>query len=173
MLGKARLNPLVLMLSVLAGLSALTGDPRAAVVMGLMVVLGVDLRFVQEARADTDAARLRAMISVTATVLRAGKVCEVPLTQVVPGDVVRLAAGDMIPADVWITSCKDLNVIQARSTGESLPAGKFDHREDGGGRTPPELRNVCYLAPAWAAARRRPWWWPLKRQPIWAAWPAP
>ena len=149
MLGKALLNPLVVLLTVLATLSALTGDLRAAVVMGLMVVLGVGLRFVQEARADTAAAKLRAMISVTATVLRDGEPREIPLTQVAPGDVVQLAAGDMIPADVRLVTCKDLFVIQSSLTGESLPAEKFDHIEDraaaGGARTALELRNVCFL----------------------------
>ncbi|MDR3641597.1 MAG: magnesium-translocating P-type ATPase [Humidesulfovibrio sp.] len=145
MLGKALLNPLVILLTVLAGLSAFTGDLRAAVVMGLMVVLGVGLRFVQEARADTAAAKLRAMISVTATVLRDGEAREIPLIQVVPGDVVQLAAGDMIPADVRLMACKDLFVIQASLTGESLPAEKFEHAEVSGGRTPLELRNVCFL----------------------------
>jgi len=145
MLGAALLNPLVILLTVLATLSALTGDVRAAVVMGIMVLLGVGLRFVQEARADTAAAKLRAMISVTATVLRGGEAREIPLTQVVPGDVVQLAAGDMTPADVRLLSCKDLFVIQASLTGESLPAEKFCHVEDGTGRTPLELRNVCFL----------------------------
>ena len=145
MLGKALINPLVILLTVLASLSALTGDLRAAVVMGIMVLLGVGLRFVQEARADTAAAKLRAMISVTATVLRDGESREIPLTQVVPGDVVQLAAGDMTPADVRLISCKDLFVIQASLTGESLPAEKFDHVEDGPGHMPLELRNVCFL----------------------------
>ena len=81
-------------------MSFLTGDFRAGSVMLLMVVLGVVLRFVQEARADTAAAKLRAMISVHATVLRDGQPREVPLGELVPGDVVELAAGDMIPADV-------------------------------------------------------------------------
>ena len=75
-----------------------------------MVVLGVALRFFQEARADDAAAKLKAMISVTATVVRDGQPPELPLGQLVPGDVVRLAAGDMIPADLRIISCKDLFV---------------------------------------------------------------
>ncbi|HVT38465.1 MAG TPA: cation-transporting P-type ATPase, partial [Gemmatimonadaceae bacterium] len=65
-------NPLVILLSVLAVISVATGDTRSAVVMALMVVLGVGLRFVQESRADAAAAALRAMIRVTATVLRNG-----------------------------------------------------------------------------------------------------
>ena len=98
--------------------------------MLVMVVLGVALRFIQESRADNAAAKLKAMISVTATVVRDGQPRELPLGHLVPGDVVQLAAGDMIPADLRIVSCKDLFVIQSSLTGESLPVEKFDAKED-------------------------------------------
>jgi cation transport ATPase len=84
----------VVLLLLLAAVSFLTGDDRAGVVMLIMVLLGVVLRFIQEARADTTAAKLKAMIRVTATVVRDGKACEVPLSDLVPGDVVHLSAGD-------------------------------------------------------------------------------
>ena len=113
--------------------------------MMLMVVLGVALRFVQEARADNAAAKLRAMISVRATVVRDGKAQEEPVGQLVPGDVVELSAGDMVPADVRVISCKDLFVTQATMTGESFPVEKFAAREDTADRSPLELKNVCYL----------------------------
>src|SRR5664279_4001320 len=141
----AVLNPLVILLSLLAILSAATGDLRAAIVMLLMVVLGVALRFVQEARADTAAAKLKAMISVTATVFRDGKVREITLSELVPGDIVRLAAGDMIPADVRILSCKDLFIIQASLTGESMPVEKFDAKDPAATGSPLELKNICFL----------------------------
>ena len=145
LLGTAVINPLVILLLVLAILSYLTDDLRGAVVMLVMVCLGVILRFVQEARADAAAAKLKAMISVTATVRRDGRPREVPLGQLVPGDVVQLAAGDMIPADVRLLSCKDLFLIQASLTGESFPVEKFDAREDNPARAPLELKNVCFL----------------------------
>jgi P-type Mg2+ transporter len=141
----ALLNPLVILLSLLAILSAATGDLRAAIVMVLMVVLGVALRFVQEARADTAAAKLKAMIRVTATVVRDGVAKEIALSELVPGDLVKLAAGDMIPADVRLLSCKDLFVIQASLTGESMPVEKFDGRESTPGGSPLELKNICFL----------------------------
>ena len=141
----AVLNPLVVLLSLLAILSAATGDLRAAIVMVLMVVLGVVLRFSQEARADTAAAKLKAMIRVTATVIRDGKAIEIALSELVPGDMVRLAAGDMIPADVRILSCKDLFIIQASLTGESMPVEKFDAREPSASGSPLELKNICFL----------------------------
>ncbi len=138
-------NPLVILLSALATISFVTGDMRAGTVMCLMVVLGVMLRFVQESRADTAAAKLKAMIKVTATVIREGQQAEIPLSHLVPGDMVALAAGDMIPADIRIVTSKDLFVIQGSLTGESLPVEKFDTRETRDNISPIELSNVCYL----------------------------
>src|ERR1700745_89771 len=117
-------NPLVILLTVLAILSYSTGDFAAGTIMMLMVALGMSLRFIQETRADNAAAKLKAMITVTATVVRDGQAKEIPLGDLVPGDVVKLSAGDMIPGDVRLTSAKDLFVIQATLTGESLPADK-------------------------------------------------
>lgn len=145
LLRKALINPLVILLVLLASSSFLTGDLRAGCVILLMVVIGVVVRFVQEARANSAAAKLRAMISVHATVLRDGRSQEVPIANLVPGDVVELAAGDMIPADVRLLSCKDLFLIQGSLTGESFPVEKFAAREDAAGRSPLELTNVCYL----------------------------
>lgn len=145
LLGKALINPLVILLLVLAVSSFLTGDYRAGGVVLVMVILGVVLRFVQEARADTAAAKLRAMISVHATVLRDGQPQEVPIGHLVPGDVVELSAGDMVPADVRLVSCKDLFLTQASLTGESFPVEKFAAPEAVAGRPPLELANVCYL----------------------------
>ena len=138
-------NPLVILLIVLATISFATGDARAGTVMALMVILGVLLRFVQEARADAAAEKLKAMINVTGTVLRAGKEEEIPLKQLVPGDVVKLSAGDMIPADVRLIAAKDLFVSQGTLTGESLPVEKLDARETRAGISPLELANICFL----------------------------
>jgi len=142
---RACLNPLVLLLAVLAIVSLATGDVRAAAVMTVMIVLGVSLRFTQEARADAAAEKLRAMIRVTATVLRAGRPVEEPLARLVPGDVVHLCAGDMIPADVRILTCRDLFVTQASLTGESLPVEKFATAGERGDRTALEQKNLCFL----------------------------
>jgi P-type Mg2+ transporter len=138
-------NPLVILLVVLAGVSFATGDFRAGTVMALMVVLGVTLRFVQESRADAAAAKLKAMITVSAAVVRAGKAEEIPLKQLVPGDVVTLCAGDMIPADVRVIAAKDLFVSQSALTGESLPVEKFAALETRTDVAPLEFTNVCFL----------------------------
>ena len=117
-------NPLVILLLLLALVSYLTGDLRATTVMIMMVVLGVVLRYVQEMRADNSAEKLRAMVKTTATVARQGIRHEVPLRELVPGDVVLLSAGDMVPADVRLLSAKDLFLNQASLTGESMPVEK-------------------------------------------------
>src|SRR5437867_9066370 len=92
-------NPLVILLTVLAIISfvAPEGDAITGAIMLVMVILGLSLRFVQETRADTAAAKLKAMIRVTATVVRDGQPVELPLQHLVPGDIVKLCAGDMIP----------------------------------------------------------------------------
>jgi Mg2+-importing ATPase len=145
LLARALGNPLVVLLLALAASSFLTGDARAGAVMLLMVVLGVALRFVQEDRAGAAAAKLRAMISVRATVLSDGRAREEPVAGLVPGDVVELCAGDMVPADVRLVACKDLFLNQASLTGESLPVEKSAAREDPAARPALELGNVCYL----------------------------
>ncbi len=88
-------NPLVILLSTLSAVSFISGDARAGYVMALMVCLSVGLRFFQEARADAAAEKLKAMIHVTATVVRDGAAREIPLRDLVPGDIVKLAAGDI------------------------------------------------------------------------------
>jgi len=138
-------NPLVLLLTALGVLSFLTGDLRATVVIFVMVILGVVLRFVQEIRADNAAEKLKAMVSNTATLVRDGKEAEVPLKMLVPGDIIRLAAGDMVPADVRVLSAKDLFLNQSALTGESLPVEKKAGAASADVQNPLELPNICFL----------------------------
>jgi Mg2+-importing ATPase len=138
-------NPLVILLATLSAVSFATGDARAGTVMAMMVVLSVGLRFLQEARADAAAAKLRAMIHVTATVVRDGVASEIPLRYLVPGDIIHLSAGDMIPGDVRLLSCKDLFVSQGSLTGESLPVEKIHDVESKAVISPTELKNICFM----------------------------
>ena len=138
-------NPLVLLLTALGVLSFLTGDLRATVVIFVMVVLGVVLRFVQEIRADNAAEKLRAMVSNTATLVRDGKEAEVSLKMLVPGDIIQLAAGDMVPADVRVLSAKDLFLNQSALTGESLPVERKAAATSAAIQNPLELPNICFL----------------------------
>jgi Mg2+-importing ATPase len=145
----AALNPLVILLSILAILTFATAegasDDIGGVVIVAMVLLGLSLRFIQETKADNAAAKLKAMISVTATVVRDGKAREIPLRLLVPGDMVRLSAGDMIPGDVRLISAKDLFVIQATLTGESMPVEKLEARDPREKVSPIERTNLCFL----------------------------
>jgi Mg2+-importing ATPase len=145
LLWHAVINPLVILLAVLAAISFATGDDRAGIVMSLMIALGVGLKLIQEARADTAAARLKAMISVTATVVRDGAAREIAVAQLVPGDVVQLAAGDMIPGDVRMVVAKDLFVTQGSLTGESFPVEKFEIEKNAAATTPIELTSIAFL----------------------------
>ena len=138
-------NPLVILLTTLSAVSFLTGDARAGIVMAIMVLLSVGLRFWQEARADAAAQKLKAMIHVTATVVRDGAAREIPLRVLVPGDIIKLAAGDMIPGDVRLLSSKDLFVSQGSLTGESLPVEKFHDPETKEESSPTELKNICFM----------------------------
>jgi len=138
-------NPLVILLTTLSAVSFLTGDARAGTVMAIMVVLSAGLRFWQEARADAAAQKLRAMIHVTATVIRDGAPREIPLRDLVPGDIIKLAAGDMIPGDVRLLASKDVFVSQGSLTGESLPVEKFHDPETKEESSPTELKNTCFM----------------------------
>ena len=138
-------NPLVILLATLSSISFATGDVRAGTVMACMVVLSATLRFVQEARADSAAAKLKAMIHVTANVFRDGKALEMPLRDLVPGDIINLHAGDMIPGDVRILSAKDLFVSQGTLTGESYPVEKFHDPDPKASNSPIDLKNICFM----------------------------
>jgi Mg2+-importing ATPase len=138
-------NPLVILLTTLSTVSFLSGDARAGSVMALMVALSVGLRFLQEARADAAAEKLKAMIHVTATVVRDSVPQELPLRELVSGDIVKLSAGDMIPGDVRLLSLKDLFVSQGSLTGESLPVEKFCQPEADAVSSPTELKNTCFM----------------------------
>ena len=138
-------NPLVILLAVLSSISFATGDPRAGSVMAGMIVLSATLRFLQETRAGAAAAKLKAMIHVTATVIRDGRAREIPLRDLVPGDIINLSAGDMIPGDVRVLSAKDLFVSQGTLTGESLPIEKFHDADPNASNSPVELKNICFM----------------------------
>jgi len=138
-------NPLVILLVVLGIVSYITNDVPAAVIIFLMVLLGIVLRFVQESRADAAAEKLKAMVSTTATVVRDGQRKEIALKDLVPGDIVRLSAGDMVPADVRLIATRDLFLNQAALTGESLPVEKIPAIVNMDHQSSLEMQNICFL----------------------------
>ena len=119
-------NPFSAVLIVLAALSGVTGDTRTTVVIGAMIVLSAVLRVVQEHRSHRAAAELTALVRTRASVVRAGspEPVELLMDDLVPGDIVHVSAGDMIPADVRLLAAKDLFVSQSALTGESMPVEK-------------------------------------------------
>jgi P-type Mg2+ transporter len=143
-------NPLNALLLTLATVSYFLGDMRAAIVIVLMVILSVTTAFIQEHRSNEAAAQLRAMVKTTASVRRAGVApnggfIEVPIETLVPGDIVRLSAGDMIPGDLRLLETKDLFANQAVLTGEAMPAEKFGHACEHRFDDPFDLPNICFM----------------------------
>ena len=160
-------NPFNLLLTVLAIVSYYTEDMKATIVIGSMVIISTLMRFVQESRSNTAADKLKEMVSNTATVVRHDVVqdiaaeaqryfdvtlhpkgarrVEIPIKKLVPGDIVQLSAGDMIPADLRLIAAKDLFISQAAMTGESLPVEKFTEHRGVDVSNPLELDNLCFM----------------------------
>ena len=117
-------NPLVIILLTASALSAFTGDAISFFIISAIVLASVTLDFVQEHRAGQAAERLRQSVAVRGQVLREGKASEIPLAEMVPGDVALLAAGNVIPCDGRVLEAKDFFVNQALLTGEPFPVEK-------------------------------------------------
>jgi Mg2+-importing ATPase len=137
------LNPLVLVLLIAGIASAALGEVTDAVIILAIVFLSSTLDFAQTRRSQRAIAQLQAQVAPQATVLRDGQWQDIPRAAVVPGDVVRLAAGDMVPADARLLESRDLYVQQAALTGESLPAEK-QARGDAVS-THPDAENMVFL----------------------------
>ena len=159
-------NPFNLLLTALTVVSYLTDDIKAAIVIGSMVVLSTLIRFVQERRSNQAAQGLKELVTNKATVIRRdtsaaaaadaqryfevslkvrpASQMEIPIKQLVPGDIVMLSAGDMIPADCRVMTAKDLFVSQSAMTGESLPVEKFPEAKGHGG-SPLEMANLVFM----------------------------
>lgn len=118
------LNPLVIILLLASLVSAIAGDKLNAVIIFVLVLFSVALNFIQTFRSQRAADKLRENVAPMAAVLRNGAWVQFPRRELVPGDVVRLAAGNMVPADAWLLTAKDLHVQEAALTGESMPVGK-------------------------------------------------
>jgi Mg2+-importing ATPase len=160
-------TPFDLLLTLLAVISYATEDLKAAIVISSMVVVSVAMRFWQERKSNKAADKLKAMVSNTATVVRrdpaedaardalrhfearlhpkgAQKV-ELPIMLLVPGDVIMLSAGDMIPADCRVLFAQNLFMNQAAMTGESLPVEKYAQQRDKATTNPLDLENILFM----------------------------
>ncbi len=152
----ASLNPFNGVLVLLAGvqLATDTSDLTGPLIIAVMVVISVLLSFTQEYRSSQAAEKLKAMVRNTASVTRRAsdghsERIEVPVVELVAGDIVHLAAGDMVPADLRLLAAKDLFISQAILTGESLPVEKAapSGRDllDASSSNPLDLSSVCYM----------------------------
>lgn len=117
-------NPLVIQLLVIAAISLATGNAASATIVGLMVVISVGLSYYQENKSGKAVEKLNAMVQTNCHVIRAGQEIEIPMSEIVPGDIVSLQAGSIIPADLRLLSAKDFFVSQSSLTGESMPIEK-------------------------------------------------
>ncbi|MDQ9836063.1 magnesium-translocating P-type ATPase, partial [Acinetobacter baumannii] len=160
-------NPFNILLSLLALIAFFTDDLTGSTIISVMVILSTLLRYWQEAKSNQAADALKAMVSNTATVLRhqvsaedlelmherygidtknqTPHQFEIPIQYLVPGDVILLSAGDMIPADCRILSAKDLFVSQAAMTGESMPVEKFPLQKNLEETSALELDNIVFM----------------------------
>lgn len=117
-------EPFVWVLLLLCAVSTMTADYDGARMMGLMIILSVSIHFWQEYRSQKESHALAALIANTTAITRAGETKEHPMDEVVPGDIVQLATGDMIPADAYLVATHDLFVNQSSFTGEAMPVEK-------------------------------------------------
>ncbi|MBD0171914.1 magnesium-translocating P-type ATPase, partial [Acinetobacter baumannii] len=160
-------NPFNILLSLLALIAFFTDDLTGSTIISVMVILSTLLRYWQEAKSNQAADALKVMVSNTATVLRhqvsaedlelmherygidtknqTTHQFEIPIQYLVPGDVILLSAGDMIPADCRILSAKDLFVSQAAMTGESMPVEKFPLQKNLEETSALELDNIVFM----------------------------
>jgi Mg2+-importing ATPase len=136
-LAKMLASPLVVILLLASLASALLGELINAGIVAAMVFLSTTLNFLQTNRSQTAAQRLRQQVAPTATALRDGQWTLIRRRLLVPGDVVRLRAGDMVPGDARLIRSKDLHVNEAALTGESLPTEK-----EGGDAVPGDKGTV-------------------------------
>jgi Mg2+-importing ATPase len=155
-------NPFIAVLMVLAAISSVTDiylpmrdgqepDYTGVLIIVTMVALSALLRFWQEYRSGKAAETLKAMVRTTATVRRRAspdatpELTEIPMAQIVPGDIVQLSAGDMIPADLRLLDSRDLFVSQAALTGEALPVEKYDTCGADDAADPLDLPSICFM----------------------------
>jgi Mg2+-importing ATPase len=145
-------NPFVVLTLVLGAISLFLGQYDAVIIISIMIIIGAFMRFFQEYKSNKAAEQLKALVSTMATVLRKENAkfetrkYEIRMENLVPGDIIHLSAGDMVPADVRLISSKDLFVSQSTLTGESFPVEKEASKRPSEGETSPlGMPNLCFM----------------------------
>lgn len=146
MIGRCK-NPLVIQLAIIGAVLVFTGDIASATIVGFMILLSIGFSYFQEHRSSKAVEKLRAMVQTNCHVVRDGHELEVPMREVVPGDLVLLQAGSLIAADMRLVAAKDLFVSQSSLTGESMPVEKSVESGLSSGQGSPsalEFRNALF-----------------------------
>lgn len=143
------INPFNLVLLVLSIISYTTGNMASVVIMSTMVLVSVSIRFYQEYQSGKEAEKLKSLVQITTAVIRIdeeGKLSckEIPVTELVPGDIISLSAGDMVPADIRLINARDLFISQSMLTGEPLPIEKSDVQGEVGKKAF-DQSNLCFM----------------------------
>ena len=141
-------NPLVLILLAASAISIALGDPVGGSIIIAIVLLSVVVNFYVEFQARHAVEDIRKQVATTAAVLRDGRELELPVADLVPGDIVRLNAGDLAPADARLLDSKDLHVRESALTGESLPVDKAAADLPSGQHTIADASNSVFLGTA-------------------------
>jgi P-type Mg2+ transporter len=138
-------NPLVIILLIASLISAILGEVINSSIIAAMVLLSVAINFIQMYRSQHAVERLRAGVALTSTVLRDGTWIELPRHELVPGDMIRLVAGDLVPADARLIQTLGLHVQQSALTGESMPVEKDAQDLTQTAQNPAEASNMVFL----------------------------
>jgi len=138
-------SPLIIILMIAGLIAGFLGEIINVVIIFSIVFASVILDYYQESEAEKAVEMLKEKVTTTATVLRDGTKKEVKLSQVVPGDIIYLSAGDIVPADARVIAAKDLFLNQAALTGESFPVEKVSMPVKAKGKTPTEWNNCLFM----------------------------
>jgi len=141
-------NPLVVILLIASGISLGLGDHVGGLIIIAIVLLSVLLNFFMEFQARHAVEEIQKQVATTAAVMRDGREQELPIAELVPGDIVRLNAGDLVPADARLLAAKDLHVRESALTGESLPVEKAAHDLPEGNHAIADASNSVFLGTA-------------------------
>ncbi len=139
------LNPLVIILLVACLLSFVLGDKVDAAIILIIVLLSISINFLQTYRSQSAVEKLREHVTPTATVMRDAQWLEINRREIVPGDIIRLTAGDLVPADAKLLESRDLYVQQGALTGESLPSEKNARAHDNATPDGPDSPSLVFL----------------------------
>ena len=137
-------NPLNIQLLLIAGISGAIGELKSTFIVSAMVVLSVGLSYILDRRSGRAVETLGRRVQSRSIVLRDGQKAEVPISEIVPGDIVLLQAGSIVPADLRLLSAKDFFVSESAFTGESMAVEKSALAETFHGQNATELTNICF-----------------------------